>query len=44
MARLKAQKHRVDGAALSEYLSLEDCLRGLALLCQQLFGIALQEV
>lgn len=46
MGAVRSARHAsgVDGKGISAYLSLENCLRGLALLCQRLFGIELQQV
>ncbi|KAM3576399.1 hypothetical protein VYU27_001749 [Nannochloropsis oceanica] len=46
MGAVKSARHAsgVDDKGISAYLSLENCLRGLALLCHRLFGIELLEV
>ncbi|EWM25405.1 mitochondrial intermediate peptidase [Nannochloropsis gaditana] len=46
MGAVKSARHgaSTDGKGVSAYLSLENCLRGLALLSQRLFGIELREV
>lgn len=45
MGAVKSARHAlVDGKQVSAYFSLENCLKGLALLCARLFGITLQRV
>ncbi|KAH7482113.1 hypothetical protein KRP22_012345 [Phytophthora ramorum] len=44
MGMLKAQKHRIDSRVISAYFPLENCLKGLHLLCSALFGLELKQV
>lgn len=44
MGAVKSARHALDGKQVAAYFSLENCLRGLALLCDRLFGITLQRV
>ncbi|TDH72120.1 hypothetical protein CCR75_001239 [Bremia lactucae] len=44
MGMLKAQTHRIDSHVLSTYFPLENCLKGLHLLCSSLFGLELKEI
>ncbi|RLN44239.1 hypothetical protein BBJ29_007802, partial [Phytophthora kernoviae] len=44
MGMLKAQKHRIDSRVISSYFPLENCLKGLHLLCSKLFGLELKQV
>ncbi|KAG2764254.1 Mitochondrial intermediate peptidase [Phytophthora cactorum] len=44
MGMLKAQKHRIDSRVISEYFPLENCLKGLHLLCSALFGLELKQI
>lgn len=42
MGMLKAQAFQIDSRIISSYFSLEQCLKGLHLLCLQLFGLELR--
>jgi intermediate peptidase len=44
MGMLKAQTHRIDSRVISAYFPLENCLKGLHLLCSALFGLELKQV
>ena len=44
MGIVKAERARVDGSELKDYLSVSNCLDGIGLLVQRLFGIELREV
>ncbi|CAH0478649.1 unnamed protein product [Peronospora belbahrii] len=44
MGMLKAQKHRIDSRVISAYFPLENCLKGLQLVCSELFGLDLKQV
>ncbi|RLN02960.1 hypothetical protein BBJ28_00000930 [Nothophytophthora sp. Chile5] len=43
MGMLKAQQHRIDSRVISAYFPLENCLKGLHLLCSSLFGLELTQ-
>ncbi|KAE9212451.1 Mitochondrial intermediate peptidase [Phytophthora fragariae] len=43
MGMLKAQEHRIDSRVISAYFPLENCLKGLHLLCSRLFGLELKQ-
>ncbi|KAJ8518742.1 hypothetical protein ON010_g18170 [Phytophthora cinnamomi] len=43
MGMLKAQEHRIDSRVISAYFPLENCLKGLHLLCSKLFGLELKQ-
>lgn len=40
---LKAQKYKIDSRVISAYFSLENCVKGLQLLCSALFGLELKQ-
>jgi len=44
MGAVKSSRHALDSKQVAAYFSLDNCLKGLALLCQRLFGITLQQV
>ncbi|RMX69712.1 hypothetical protein DD238_001718 [Peronospora effusa] len=44
MGMLKAQKHQIDSRVISAYFPLDNCLKGLHLLCSALFGLDLKQV
>ncbi|ETO70753.1 hypothetical protein, variant [Phytophthora nicotianae P1976] len=44
MGMLKAHKHRIDSRVISAYFPLENCLKGLHLLCSALFGLELKQI
>ncbi|KAI9920846.1 hypothetical protein PsorP6_002631 [Peronosclerospora sorghi] len=39
MCTLKAQKHQIDARVISAYFPIENCIKGLQLLCSSLFGL-----
>uniref|UniRef100_A0AAV1UUX5 Peptidase M3A/M3B catalytic domain-containing protein n=1 Tax=Peronospora matthiolae TaxID=2874970 RepID=A0AAV1UUX5_9STRA len=44
MGMLKAQKYGIDSRVIAAYFPLENCLKGLHLLCSALFGLELKQV